>query len=126
MAILSNELRIGNLIYIDNGEKPRYEYEVTAHDIEEVEGNGEDCFPIPLSPEWLERAGFEKTGRYAIGSGGYITYKLGKVELLQVSKGGTYTIPFYEPKIKYVHQLQNIYYYLSGGEELTFKPAPNE
>lgn len=58
--IQANELRIGNLIYINNGEKPQYEYEVGAHDIEEIEGGGEDCFPIPLSPKWLERCGLAK------------------------------------------------------------------
>src|SRR5688572_32124559 len=59
--VAANELRIGNWIFIDNGERPKYEYQITAHDIEEIEGNGADCFPIPLTPEILEACGFTVT-----------------------------------------------------------------
>lgn len=57
--IKASELRIGNWIFIDNEEKPKYAYEVTAHDIEEIDGCGTDSFPIPLTPEILEKCGFD-------------------------------------------------------------------
>lgn len=57
--INANELRIGNWIFINNGEKPKYPYQITAHDIEEIDGNGTDCFPIELSPELLVKIGFK-------------------------------------------------------------------
>jgi hypothetical protein len=53
IMIDAKDLRIGNLIYIDNGEKPIYRYQITAHDIEEIEGNGKDCFEILLTDDFL-------------------------------------------------------------------------
>lgn len=77
-----------------------------------------DCSPIPLSPEILEKCGFVKKGRYAIGVGGYQVFVNGRIELLQPKKGGPYILAFHEVKIAYLHQLQNLYFALTG-EELT-------
>jgi hypothetical protein len=75
----------------------------------------EDIKPIPLTPEILEKAGFEKSIEVI---GGWLYYKddfnicyldSGIVKL-QVDDCN-YGQPF-----KYVHQLQNLYFALTGNE----------
>lgn len=74
--------------------------------------------PIPLTPEILEKAGFVTIGRYAIGVGGYNVFAKGRIELLQPNEGDPYILAFYEAKITHLHQLQNLYFALTG-QELT-------
>jgi hypothetical protein len=78
--------------------------------------NSYNIQPIPLTTDILEKAGFVKTGRYAIGAGGYITYKNGTVELMQPKKGNPFSIPFHPAQITSLHQLQNLYFSLTGTE----------
>ncbi len=118
MSIQAKELRLGNWVYNGFGEA------VKIHGIISEGNTGgynlKTLNPIPLTPEILEKAGFVKTGRYAIGAGGYITYGKGRIELLQPKKGDPYILAFYEVKIQYLHQLQNLYFALTG-TELTIK-----
>lgn len=76
-----------------------------------------DLSPIQLTPEWLERLGFtkdddevdQKTGRTVEGRWrheGYLEWP------------GLYYLPDYE--LKHLHQLQNLYFALTG-EELPIK-----
>ena len=111
------QLRIGNFIVHKTGTI----IEVTAHEIGTLDYNPHyrsDHTPIPLTPEILEGCGFVRIGRYAIGAGGYNEYCNGKVKLLKVGKEDVYILAFYEPKIQYLHQLQNLYFALTG-QELT-------
>jgi hypothetical protein len=128
----AKDLMINNWIEIDNGEKLKYFYQITAHDMEEIDGYGEDCYPIPLTTEILERCGFEwETDKKAhlelqLPDDGLdrkrlaFYYNNGAYEMLQIYQfdyfGGQINI---KPPI-YVHQLQNFYYALSG-EELEVK-----
>lgn len=116
--IKANELRIGNFITIDNGEKPPYIYEVTAHDMEEIDGCGEDCFPIPLTPEILEKCGLRlQAQRTSI----YIRDRL-KIWIGHINGGIAYLKnedtddSFYIGQVSYLHQLQNLYFALTGKE----------
>lgn len=111
-----NELRFGNWV-LDGFGNP-----VQIKDIIS-EGNTSGyklstLSPIELSPEILEKAGFVTIGRYAIGVGGYNVFAKGRIELLQPNEGDPYILAFYEAKIKYLHQLQNLYFALTG-QELT-------
>ena len=120
-----NELRIGNW-YNHLGEFKQ----VTPNTILEVwEAQRQWCKPIPLTPEILEKAGFKDDGS---GSGWYMLNYFTDCELtaevmcLQVN-----TISFrcaisdtdYDSapsmtaiRMNYVHQLQNLYFALTGEE----------
>lgn len=81
-----------------------------------------ECFPIPLTPEILERCGFEKGfGEYALIQDSY--------PLRFREEGEKYILSFHyfgsngesnEEEIicefKYLHQLQNLYFALTGQE----------
>jgi hypothetical protein len=76
--------------------------------------------PIPLTEDWLLRLGFEKTKWL------YVKYFFGDYIGVHVSdfSVGTYThkriAHAVQPSCMYVHQLQNLYFALTG-EELTLK-----
>lgn len=111
----ANELRIGN--YFDhNGEVDT----VNPNTIAELfDADRSWINPIPLTEEWMVKFGFEKHK-------GTISYDKDKLSIylgetiLSEKLGRTYfnswAILEYSPK--YVHQLQNLYFALTG-EELT-------
>lgn len=134
--IAANELRTSNWILLDKdgGQIP---YLVTSHDIEEIESYGEDCHPIPLTPEILEKAGFEYYIHNGIASLGDIKkdgdthewslpaqrtdgHDIGSS--FSIIRWGNESEPFYFSShkirihIQYLHQLQNLYYALTGEE----------
>jgi hypothetical protein len=116
----ANELRIGNMVkYSDQfGEDFDFVIEIGSESCL-LENYGELFYynglePILLTPEWLERAGFELKGsRYYHHkySGLPLEFELG-AWFLKIDDH-----PYAEPL--YVHQLQNLYFALTG-EELSF------
>jgi hypothetical protein len=127
-----SELRLGNLIF-HNGEvmpvvqiERRYKtiYSLNYIDVDE-RIIGDHFQPIPLTPEWLERCGFVSTlsgddfhseiiwddpkSDYHYCEAGYF-----------IDKSGDYGYYCDIGDIQYLHQLQNLYYALTG-EELTIK-----
>lgn len=69
--------------------------------------------PIELTPEWMSKAGFETPDGYkssVLYNEIMIDLHLGEYKLRDKPKA----------KLKYLHQLQNVFYFLIG-EELTFK-----
>jgi hypothetical protein len=75
--------------------------------------------PIPLTEEWLERLGFRKVPVYK-GNLSHLQWNKdynGFFVGLQIHEGGLY---YGRMEIKYVHQLQNLYFALTG-EELEIK-----
>jgi hypothetical protein len=69
----------------------------------------EEAKPIPLTEEWLVKFGFEGWDK-----GDYT---------MNLSNANFYKLPIWQPlakNIKHVHQLQNLYFALTG-EELTIK-----
>ena len=111
--INANELRLGN--WIKNG----FNHPIKINSIISEGNTGgyalKTLSPIPLTAEILEKAGFEKTGRYAIGAGGYITYEKDRVVLLH-PKSDPFVLAFHETQVQSVHQLQNLYFALTGQE----------
>jgi hypothetical protein len=74
--------------------------------------------PIPLTPEWLKRFGFELQPR----KNHYEEYwKYGILTLHIYSAQATPVGVINSTKFKYVHQLQNLYFALTG-TELPLKP----
>ena len=133
-----NELRIGNLVST-NG-KPmntsdKGVYKVLAIDsrdsFEELKGCvtitcddpryrdiGAWCQylePIPLTPELLEKYGFiyDKEIGYFVNNSLRISIKVG---FFGTSKIGIYYLHFFLIFCKYLHQLQNMYYAITGKE----------
>jgi hypothetical protein len=122
-----NELRIGNIYHGDvmTEENPQV---ITGGDIVELETDPLDDYykPIPLTEEWLLKFGFEKAAEFYTKSmvnapdiiisyvnsiNGYQKgYVLCDPDGCEISYHG----------MRHVHQLQNLYFALTG-EELTIK-----
>lgn len=105
--IQANELRIGNLT--EQGEVKSF-FENGVH-----VGFGK-CYyfnelePIPLTEEWLLKFGFKIERQYECD--------FASIGVFTISFGENF---FYEyTNLKYVHQLQNLYFALTN-EELTLK-----
>ncbi len=126
-----NELRVYNYIYkkIHKKDTPLEVVEVLSIDgsfdvldVKNIEGYItekcplKDFEPIPLTEEWLFKFGFHLDP--------YKNYELNNVFIHRL----TFTLDIFEDddwhhipvKLKYVHQLQGLYFYLTG-EELTIK-----
>lgn len=147
--IQANELRIGNWI-ADRGGKQwqidHWEYPNKVASIEPYlcELNGHYIYghplteeldylqPIPLTPEILEKCGFEKgvsewynknyftdCMEYAEEMQLQVNLKSFRCGIFDVDFGGTNAMT--ANPIKYLHQLQNLYYALTG-EELNYQP----
>jgi hypothetical protein len=109
----ATELRIGNLVN-ENGEVIKIRQE-TLCDF----ANGYVVFePIPLTEEWLLKFGFKKPAHTWCGDVFHLT-EWDKYPInwcVAMNKNNAVIIE----KLKYVHQLQNLYFALTG-EELKIK-----
>lgn len=125
----ANELRIGNFVTglqlgdtIITTVKNFYEYGITNH-------NGFRCdyeyiHPIPLTEEWLLKFGFKEgsaniTMGYTITSylhpsGVYLTYHTHNG--MGYESNGDNDIRYGLKRLKYVHQLQNLFFALESNE----------
>ena len=121
--IKTNELRIGNFVSINNG------FEMLVHSIfqddtvyldfipplinesDVWEEDYKDLIAIPLTEEWLLKAGFKKIGRLFYHDSFFACELSSHNELRFEDLDNLY--------IKYVHQLQNLYFCFCG-EELVF------
>jgi hypothetical protein len=133
IMIKANELRIGNIVEY---EFPGYrypqdaewgEYTIKHKDIE-------DCDliwfrPIPLSEERLIKFGFEKKIDNNFRSGDVFNWQIivnkKDVDFIMLSSNFTLRLDqlkYFRPivKMNFVHQLQNLYFALTG-EELIYK-----
>lgn len=116
----ANELRIGDIAYRTNKlTKEKLTIELTASCILDISANGEmSSFiyePIPLTEEWFIKFGFEVT----VNNNHYLEH--GSIEIGRMSSKRFYIQIRSENTtldIKYVHQLQNLYFALTG-QELT-------
>ena len=99
----ANELRIGNLLQGYSGQL----FEITIDDLMIIEKGDSKAKPIPLTEEWLLNFGYIKNGSNYIIQGHSIFVCN---DLLMCDKNGIV--------LKSVHQLQNLYFALTGGKEL--------
>ena len=115
-----HELRIGNWVnYDDNGLHSSAKL-IQIENGEQIDyTNSGVYFPIHITEEWLLKFGFEKVED--INKDTYPDYKK-KGMLIHSNVHGNYVLGNYNPIcfIKYVHQLQNVYFALTG-EELKTK-----
>ena len=130
----ANELRIGNLIEYriqDDLDDRKDWWEVSkidATDLCILESNIDyDFRPIPLTEEWLLKFGFNKEyqkgyiGIDVCNSDFVLTepLKMGEWQTNYTFQFETGSVPKFK-EIEYVHQLQNLYFALTG-EELVLK-----
>lgn len=107
----ASEIRIGNYCKQITHSSNKV-VSVSKEHFEVIEGDEIDLFPILLLEEWLLKFGFSYFG---LGR-----YELGDFRLLVQNNYIVLDTGGLEPTIKYVHQLQNLYFALTG-EELTIK-----
>ena len=124
------ELRVGNHVNTDSKSELRTVVEI-RHSVVSVKYIRSDTnqphqsmveydrlTPIPLTEEWLLKFGFRKMLIDNI----YV-FKYGKLELNRTGGEGFYTSTYKGNFLRFIinaHQLQNLYYTLTG-EELTIK-----
>jgi len=109
----ASELRIGNLIEDGMNNNGQANVEILRLMDEHPK---HPYRPIPLTEEWLLRFGFNNE---VYTNGGFLKWQKGEFKLLDRRLPNT---QYHEPKasIDFVHQLQNLYFALTG-EELVVK-----
>jgi hypothetical protein len=118
----ASELRIGNLVDLGNRIAKVIEINHLACvvvDLEETQDTIEDyerTKPIPLTEEWLVNFGFDKLP-IVFESKKFYLYKQDNSDIWRLNHSGTNA---HITTLKYVHQLQNLYFALTG-EELVVK-----
>lgn len=108
----ANEMRIGNWVM---GNKP---YQATISEMVSIHNNKQYADPIPLTEEWLVDFGFYKRAEHS-----FDFWKNSMWKLEEYKNKGYYLLYHCSEEvdctmIKHVHQLQNLYFSLTG-EELT-------
>ena len=119
----ANELRVGNIveiIHIDYGRKINA---INVYDLVSIHEESESLsfHPIPLTELWLKRFGFEHS-RAGLWGNNYI---LNGVSIQLVATGVYAFVSYPRCEIKFVHQLQNLYFALTR-EELTLQDINSE
>jgi len=127
----ANELRIGNIVFDTVGRCNTYvniiapwkedpnEWVVSTSNMPPLFNSSVE--PIPLTEEWLKRLGFEKLTYKSKGFKSDSYSYTGGPSLIVHFDGVRLSVNFWQGNEKrYVHQLQNLYFALTG-EELTIK-----
>jgi len=127
--IKANELRIGNWVISHSN---NHQHQISALDINDIDLKYKTRHSIPLTPEILEKCGFIKNEleRGNQKEGYYYGLDLSSEKycdlgLIEGDKNGMCEV-FLFPydnffRFKYLHQLQNIYFALTG-TELNYQP----
>ena len=102
----AQDLRIGNWVEIQGIQLSQVVGQVTRINGKKI---GRNLQPIPLTEEWLERFGFEYSDLN--GDSG-----LWKIPPFQIYGKCNQFIYEYALDVNYVHQLQNLYFALTGEE----------
>ena len=118
--IQANELRVGNALeYFVEDSLAESEWILNIVDADDIALACKDEYfnkyyrPIPLTPEILEKCGFRN---YDL-----IKWDTDAMLIIKNGDGYLYLANQRHVNIFYLHQLQNLYFALTG-EELTFKP----
>jgi hypothetical protein len=120
----ANELRIGNLL-LDRGDKvlrldywdfmkPAQRMFIEDSEVHPLTEDLQYCKPIPLTEEWLLKFGFNRRQIKDL-----ISYNTNQLQLYQYASNNNKIFFEYadgEVQLKYVHQLQNLHFALTGME----------
>lgn len=129
MSILSNELRIGNLVGHQDSDYASDDDDIhfTGHIVElghrtAIIFDGittgttlayQELIPIPLTPEWLERCGFAFNGSLSHNG---IRLSLSYSMWDNLAHTLSVNSPFGKTDMRYVHELQNWFFAVIGRE----------
>ena len=121
----TEELRFGNLVYDTGSKVNTINLEAFKYLLSYGGTNICQVKPIPLTEEWLFKFGFEK---YEHGFKEYWQLNDFQLEIhgdkfvfrVHGGESAPHLTQFFAHHTKYVHQLQNLYFTLTG-EELTIK-----
>jgi len=126
MSLDLQQFRIGNLIQSDGevfaidsvSRNPDNSVVISAGALHVYPAGLELDLVIPLTPEWLERAGFKITQVYEQVNEWFLKPLSIQTDydIYMVTRIGVDDL-----ELKYVHQLQNLYFALTG-QELVFNP----
>jgi hypothetical protein len=110
----ANELRIGNYIKLMLNHEDYETFQVTSDELVMVDKKQADYEPLRLTEEWLLKFGFEKDEKneYWFWKNCVSVSVLGYIELLSFNRQSFKT----NIQLKYIHQLQNLYFALTGKE----------
>lgn len=119
-VLKENDLRIGNFIKVISSNKTFDSYitQAKGYDIVRIEEKSFTYWnyePVILTEEWLLKFGFEKIigsneSNFTNGVYNLFANSLGELNFYFFKEGDWYQ------KIDYVHQLQNLYFALTGSE----------
>ncbi len=114
MKLKAQDLRIGNLVSgIFEVEKVLEIHQSFVNTDGRKYTPLQEIKPIPITEEWLLKLGFERGENPH-----FITYKRGEIELLD--NIGQFFRVYYSKThlmdIKYIHELQNLFYCITGNE----------
>ena len=123
----ANELRIGNYVNVFLNNVDYNTIQIKVDDLYYIIQKNGVYEPIPLTKEWLEKFGF----KYTSSNNSYLTYTKSNYYLqMDVRKANNKwkifddvisdLVEFAKVDITHVHQLQNLYFALTG-KELTIK-----
>lgn len=105
------ELRIGN--YGD----PYRPYRIIVEDILEISKGKRSIPPVPLTEQWLKDFRYKKDTKSRYGGWLSPEFKYHKIRITIRNNKYYHNISRYHSiEIKYVHQLQNLYFALTGKE----------
>jgi len=107
----TNELRLGNYILTSGGRL----ISVTIENIVKVAKNISEYKPIPLTEEWIIGLGFGKHDSTTFEKNGYY-FDLEDTTFYNDWPSNASTL---NKNVKYLHQIQNLYFALTGEELLT-------
>jgi hypothetical protein len=121
----AKELRIGNWVMefrgVDDNGPEWKQYEATISTIERLIKKDDRIEPIPLTGEWLIRFGFKEEYHEpeivfvkSMGYGAAYYFSLYHNTMFKDIPAGCNE--FHISEIEYVHQLQNLYFALTGEE----------
>jgi hypothetical protein len=105
--IKATDLRLGNWVLNPSTKKP---VQITSMDISDIENNYKEREPIPLTEELFNKINVPDIESDFGGSGSFNYSDNGKLYLNDCD-GGKIGKP-----IEFVHQLQNVFYFLQGEE----------
>ena len=129
--IQANELRIGNWV-LNKRYKSGYEMQIESigefglnielgydglNPVIDDDCGFNECEPIPLTEEWMVKFGFYEKYKSSSNRWNMKWFELHDCEDDEGNLTGVFMYDF-RIQIKYVHQLQNLYFALTG-EELT-------
>jgi len=115
MTLDSHEIRLGNTYKIEMGDGTYKSDLINLEDLRNLLDDDLDDFyqAMEISEEWLIKLGFIHAGNFC----DCINYKLNGIDIWLYANN---EIAFGKWDLKYVHQLENLYFALTG-EELTYK-----